>query len=106
MPRLQRDLRFAPTGFVEYWILVTGYWILGYQFPAKKRVSSIKHRVSSIKHRVSSIEYRESSIENPVSSNEYPVSCPLWLRNVNTNDIHIFGSGLGMMQLKGDYFFS
>ena len=28
------------------------------------------------------------------------------MAHVNTNDIYIFGSGLGMMQLKGDYFFS
>jgi len=72
MPRLQRDLRFAPTGFVEYWILVSGCWILvtGYRFPVKN-------------------EYRASSIEY----------LALYCSNVNANDIFISDSGLPGLEL-------
>jgi len=38
MPRLQRDLRFAPTGFVGYWIL------------KKDAPHFIQHRVSRIEY--------------------------------------------------------
>jgi|LGVF01.2.fsa_nt_gb hypothetical protein len=40
MPRLQRDLRFAPTGFVGYWIL------------KKDAAHFIQHRVSKIEYLV------------------------------------------------------
>ncbi|MCP4367869.1 MAG: hypothetical protein GY797_07125 [Deltaproteobacteria bacterium] len=39
MPRLQRDLRFAPTGFVGYWILL----IMDAPYLIRYRVSKIEY---------------------------------------------------------------
>jgi len=76
MTRLQRDLRFAPTGFVGYWIL------------KKDAPHFIQHRAGfAFGYAVA----RQTSIRNPASSIEY---LTLYGSNVNANDIFISDSGL------------